>query len=186
MSAGRWGRRAAAAGIFLAASLALQIAAGGGGYLPRGICADFALAAAVYGGGYWCALALACLSPLGAFLLGLGPDYFRFVPFLAIGNAAFVSLLYVMGRRELFLERAGALGMAGVARLILLWITLLRVLIPAMDLPEQEMGRVAFPFTWPQIFTALVGGGIAAALYPPLRRMRARFLPPRETDPDEE
>jgi len=178
VSPGRWGRRAAAAGVFLAASLALQTAAGG--FLLRGICADFALAAAVYGGGYWCALALACLAPPGAFLLGLGPEYFRFVPFLALGNAVFVSLLYVTGRRELFLERAGALGMAGVARLILLWITLLRLVIPAMALPEQEMSRIGFPYTWPQIFTALVGGGFAAALYPPLRRLRARFLPPWE------
>jgi len=182
VSTGLWGRRAAATAIFLTASLALQTAAGGGGFLPRAVCADFALAAAVYGGGGWCALALACLSPLGSFLLGLGPDYFRFVPFLALGNAVFVALLYVLGRRELFLERAGALGMAGLARLILLWASLLRVVIPAMGLPEQEMGRLGFPFGWPQIFTALVGGGVAAALYPPLRRLRKRFLPPHSPE----
>ncbi len=182
MSLGLWGRRAAAAGVVLAAALILQSAAGGGGCLPRGVCADFALTAALYGGGCWCALALACVSPLASFLLGFGPDYFRFVPFLMMGNAVFVSLVHLLGRRERFLERAGALGMGGLARLIVLWATLLRLVIPAMGLSEQEMGRIGIPFAWPQIFTALVGGGLAAALYPALRRLRARLFPPRELE----
>ena len=98
----RW---VATTGVFLALLLTLQAFTSFGGQVVTGSLVNLILAASVFGGGYWCAFAVALLSPFCAFLLGVGPKLLPLVPFISLGNLAFISLLSVIGRRDKLLDR---------------------------------------------------------------------------------
>lgn len=166
----RW---VAVTGVLLALLIALQAVTAFGGQILTGSCVNFVLTSAVFAGGFWSAFTVALLSPFCAFLVGVGPKLFPLVPFIALGNLAYVSLLFVLGRKDAFYMRAGAVGMAAVAKFIVLWATLLRVVIPGLGLPEQQMNTLGLMFSWPQVMTALIGGILASAtVWPLLKKIR--------------
>lgn len=162
----------AATGVFLALLLTLQAFTSFGGQLVTGSCVNLVLAASVFGGGYWCAFAVALLSPFCAFLLGVGPKLLPLIPFISLGNIAYISVLFTMGRRDKFFERCGAAGFASVLKFVVLWSTIVRMVLPTLGLPEPQMNVIAFTFSWPQIMTALIGGCLAGVLYPRLVQLQ--------------
>lgn len=164
----------ATTGLFLALLLTFQAFTSFGGQILTGSCVNLVLAAAVFGGGFWCGFAVALLSPFCAFLLGVGPKLFPLIPFISLGNLAFVSLLFMLARRERLLERCGAAAIAAVVKFLVLWGTIVRLLLPALGLPEQQRTVLGLTFSWPQIVTALIGGCLAAALYPALVKLQKR------------
>lgn len=177
MSANPWVRRGVIAGFLLAALLVLQVvigrsASGFGAQIAAGSCVNLALTVAVYTGGFLCGAMAGLAAPFGAYLLGVGPALFRLAPFVALGNLAYVSLIAVLTSREKLYERCGAVGFAAIGRLIVLWATILRLVIPSLGLPEEEMVNLGFPYSWPQILSALIGGCMAAVLYPSLQKFR--------------
>ncbi len=167
-------RQVATAGLLLALLLTLQAFTGFGGQILTGSCVNLVLTVSVYACTFWGTLAIALLSPFCAFLLGVGPQLFPLVPFISLGNVVYVSLLYLIGRRKLYLERIGAVGMAAVAKSVVLWATILRVILPSLGLGEQQLNTLGLMFSWPQILTALIGGCLAALLYPTLQKLRLR------------
>lgn len=164
----RW---VATTGVFLALLLTLQAFTSFGGQVVTGSLVNLILAASVFGGGYWCAFAVALLSPFCAFLLGVGPKLLPLVPFISLGNLAFISLLSVIGRRDKLFERCGAVGFAAVLKFIVLWSTIVCLVIPSLGLPEPQMNALALTFSWPQVMTAMIGGCLAAAFYPMLNKL---------------
>lgn len=167
----RW---VATTGVFLALLLTLQAFTSFGGQIVTGSFVNLILAASVFGGGYWCAFAVALLSPFCAFLLGVGPKLLPLIPFISLGNLAFVSLLYAIGRRDKLFERCGAVGFAAVLKLAVLWGTIVCLVLPSLGLPEQQRNVLAMTFSWPQVMTAMIGGCLAAALYPMLNKLHRR------------
>lgn len=164
----RW---VATTGVFLALLLTLQAFTAFGGQFVTGSCVNLVLAAATFGGGFWCGFAVALLSPFCAFLLGVGPKLFPLIPFISLGNLAFVSLLHLLGRRDKLFERCGAVGFAAVLKFVVLWLTVVQFVIPSLGVPEQQMQVLALTFSWPQVATAMIGGCLAALLYPMLVKL---------------
>lgn len=164
----------ATTGLFLALLLTLQAFTSFGGQFVTGSCVNLVLAASMFGGGYWCGFAVALLSPFCAFLLGVGPKLFPLIPFISLGNLAFVSLLFVLGRREKLFERCGAVAFSAILKFGVLWGTIVQLVLPALGLPEQQRNVLALTFSWPQVMTALIGGCLAAVLYPVLVKLQKR------------
>ncbi len=125
----------------------------------------------VYGG-----MALGALTPLIALLRGqLPPVLAAFVPFIILGNALFVLLFSVLQRR---LRRTSwhtatawpGIAIGALAKFAWLFISarfLLQIFVSAA-LPEKFIAMMTFP----QLLTALIGGGMALAFYDLLVKRR--------------
>ena len=126
-----------------------------------------------FGGGATVAL----LSPVAAFLLGIAPQILT-VPAIMTGNLVFVWLLRLGRRKTGLLATAARCGAAAVGKFAVLYLLVVQVIchLAADGLLESGMLKPpmlqALPatFTWPQLITALLGGGIALWLAPLLRK----------------
>lgn len=114
----------------------------------------------VYGG-----IALGTITPLIALLRGQLPALLApFVPFIIVGNillVLFFALLYRGSNRPAWQNWKGWLGIIFAATAKFLWLFvsarfLLQALV-AKSLPEKIIGLMTFP----QLATALLGGGLA-------------------------
>ena len=71
----------------------LQAATKPAGQYVTGTCVNAVLALSVLAAGLWSGVAVALLSPVFAFLLGIGPQLLPIVPSIAAGNLVYVLLL---------------------------------------------------------------------------------------------
>ena len=159
--------------VLLALLIILQAATKAGGQFLTGSCVNLVLGVAALAGGLWCGAAVAVLSPFFAFLLGIGPALFPLTPCIALGNLAFVLVLALLpapNRKRPTLRGYGAVGIAAGAKCIILWLVIVQLALPALGLPSQQAAALSAMFSWPQLVTALVGGCLAAAVAPLLRR----------------
>lgn len=122
-------------------------------------------------------LIIACVSPFLAFLFGIGPAFIQLVPFVALGNAALVAVLYfIVGKNNKFDKigyirgYAGCIG-ASVVKLGVLWLGVTQIglsLIP--DIKPAQIEKMTAMFTWPQLVTALIGTIIAMSIVPVIKK----------------
>lgn len=96
---------------------------------------------------------IGCLTPVAAFSLGIMP-VLPAVPVIMLGNLFYVLTFYVLKQKNLFAGVAGAavlktLVMAGSIRL------LAKYLVPYLPVP------LIAALSLPQLYTALLGGGMA-------------------------
>ncbi len=129
-------------------------------------------------------LTVAVISPIFAFTLGIAPNFVTVLPIM-IGNSCFVWLLHLLlgkSMKPLWLQPV-ALIAAAVSKFMVLYLLVVQVIcgVAADALLGQKIGStvvLAPPmlkmlptmFTWPQLFTALIGGGLALAVVPVLRK----------------
>lgn len=129
----------------------------------------------------WCgvssAIVVGMTTPMGALLRGVLPlPLFVMVPFIAAGNAVFVSVYGALRERS----RLAALALAAFGKFVLLYgsVTLLSGR-PLSLLTSGGTQVAAIPdvvanmMTWPQLATALAGGAIAFGVLG-LQRLRSR------------
>ena len=81
--------------VMMALLIALQWATSGLGQFVTGSCVNAVQVVATLVGGLWSGVAVALLSPLCAFLLGIGPKLIQLIPAIALGNAVLVLLVLV-------------------------------------------------------------------------------------------
>ncbi len=111
------------------------------------------------------ALVVGMVTPMGAALRGVLPlPLVLMIPFIALGNAAFVSLYAVLRGKDRWL----ALGVAAVAKFAVLAAVATVLAVRPVSLPIAGTPQVvAIPaaivemMRWPQLATALAGGLIA-------------------------
>ena len=158
--------------ILLALLVALQYATSSLGQLVTGSCVNLVLAVAALFAGLWSGVAVAAVSPFFAFLLGVGPKLAAVVPFIALGNLVYVLLLSLWGgkRGDSPLRRLFAVGAAAGCKALALYVLVVRLLLPTLGLPEAQAALMSRMFSWPQFVTALVGGCLALAVVPALKR----------------
>lgn len=156
--------------------IVLQAATRPAGQYVTGTCVNAVLAAATLAVGLWSGAAVALLSPFFAFLLGIGPQMFPIAPSIAAGNLVFVLLLWLLaGGRELPLWRKGAAWLvSALAKFGVLYLLVVKLLCAVLPLKEPQIVAFTVMFSYPQLVTALAGGGIALLLTPPLRRALKR------------
>ena len=153
--------------MFIAMLVAVQFITRALGQIVTGSCVNFVLAVCALTCGVWSASIVAVISPFCAFLLGIGTPIIRLVPFIGLGNFVYVFLICLLeGRIKLGrASRAAVILIAAVAKFATLFVSITKIILPLMALPEAKTAVLSASFTWPQLITALIGGALAVIVY---------------------
>lgn len=165
--------------IMLALLVTLQALTKGFGQLVTGSCVNAVLAVSALVGGLGCGITVALLSPVLAYLLGIAPVIVT-VPVIMAGNTVYVLLLWLLSAkngRPLW-KQATAWLVAAAAKFALLYLLVAKVvcgilapgLLSAGIMKQPMLKALPVTFSWPQLFTALIGGGIALLIVPIVRK----------------
>lgn len=164
--------------VMLALLVALQALTKPLGQLVTGSCVNAVLAVSVLLAGLGSGVTVALASPVLAFLLGIAPQIVT-VPAIMVGNTVFVVLLhFIAGSSSAVPQRIAAWLVAAVAKFATLYLLVVKIICGLASAPLLANGTLKEPmlkalptmFAWPQLFTALIGGGIALLIIPILRK----------------
>lgn len=157
--------------ILIALLVALQYATSSLGQFVTGSCVNLVLAVAALFAGLWSGVIVAVVSPFFAFLLGVGPKLIALVPFIAFGNLVYALLLALLGKRfDAPPQSLLAVGAAAVCKFLTLFLVIVKLLLPTLGLPDKQVAVMSTMFSWPQLVTALIGGCLALAVVPALKK----------------
>lgn len=170
--------------VMLALLVALQAITKPLGQLVTGSCVNAVLAITVLVAGLSSGITVAVISPICAFLLGIAPNFITVLPIM-LGNTCFVILLHcLLGKsmKPLWKQPLAPISAAG-AKFLVLYILVVKVIcgLASGALLGKKIGNVVLlappmlkmlpaMFTWPQLFTALIGGTVAILISPVLRK----------------
>ena len=165
--------------VLLALLITLQALTKPAGQLVTGSCVNVVLAVAVLFGGWGSGLTVAVLSPILAYLLGIAPNILT-VPAIMVGNCVYDLLLHFLADpagKKIWKNILAWILSAG-AKFAVLYFIVVKVICGFMAQPLMDAGTLKAPmlqalpatFSWPQLFTALIGGGVALLIAPVLRK----------------
>lgn len=165
--------------VMLALLIALQVLSKPLGQLVTGSLVNAVLAVTVLFAGLYSGITVALLSPVLAYLLGIAPQILT-VPAIMVGNTVFVILLYFIRGKDSkkivwqILAWAVAAGAKFVTLYgIVVWLicgVFADALLASGALKAPMIKMLPATFSWPQLFTALIGGGVALIIAPVLRK----------------
>ena len=165
--------------VLLALLVTLQALTKGFGQLVTGSCVNAILAVAALVGGLSSGLTVALISPILAFLLGIAQQILT-VPAIMVGNSLYVVLLWLLSDKngKKLWKQIVALVVAAAAKFGALYLIVAKVICGLLAPSLLESGALKQPmlkalpatFSWPQLFTALIGGGIVMLILPVLRK----------------
>ena len=124
-------------------------------------------------------LTVAIISPICAFLVGVGPAFLPIVPFIALGNAVLILVWFLLGllnRSDDPSIRHKAIYyliaiVAAVIKFLTLYTGIVKIAIPyILSLNEKQSAMLTLSFSYPQIVTAIIGGALALIVAPPIRK----------------
>lgn len=166
--------------VMLAMLIALQALTKSFGQLVTGSCVNAVLASTVLLCGMASGLTVALLSPVFAFLLGIAPNLAT-VPAIMAGNAVFVLLIHLIYGKQLWrclaAWLAAAVGKFAVLYALVVWIVCgaaAESLLAQGILKAPMLTALPATFSWPQLITALIGGGAAMLIAPVLTKALRR------------
>ena len=165
--------------ILLALLVTLQAVTKPAGQLVTGSCVNTVLAIAVLVGGLWSAVTIALISPVLAFLLGIAPQILT-VPAIMVGNTVFVILLHFLADKngKQIGKQVCAWIVAALAKFAALYLIVVKIicgvlsdsLLAAGTMKPPMLQALPATFSWPQLITALIGGAVALAIAPVIRK----------------
>ena len=165
--------------VMLALLVALQALTKPMGQLVTGSCVNTVLAVTALFSGLSSSLTVALISPVLAYLLSIAPQILT-VPAIMVGNAVFVILLYIIAGqdskkivRQIIAWISAAIAKFATLYAIVVWLicgVLSEKLIASGMLKAPMLKALPATFSWPQLFTALIGGAIALLVVPVLRK----------------
>jgi len=170
--------------VMLALLVALQALTKPLGQLVTGSCVNAVLAITVLLVGMSGGITVALVSPVCAFLLGIAPNLVTVLPIM-LGNVCYVVLLRLIAgvSHNPIWRQPVALVSAAVVKFGVLYVLVVKVIcgIASGALLGKKLGDVVVlappmlkmlpvMFAWPQLFTALIGGGVALLIVPLLRK----------------
>ncbi len=152
------------------------------GQLVTGSCVNAVLAVAVLLAGMSGGVTIALISPVLAYLLGIAPQLVT-VPAIMAGNTVFVVLMGLIAGKGMNVgTQAAAWLLAAIAKFATLYILVVKIICGVASGPLLSSGTLKAPmleklpgmFAWPQLVTALIGGGVALLIVPVLRKALRR------------
>ena len=165
--------------VMLALLVALQALTKPMGQLVTGSCVNAVLAVSALVGGLGCGLTVAICSPVLAYLLGIAPQILT-VPAIMVGNCVFVVLLALLADKtgknilkQLLAWLAAAAAKFAALYAVVVWLicgVLSESLLASGVLKPPMLKMLPATFSWPQLVTALIGGGVALLITPILRK----------------
>lgn len=110
-------------------------------------------------------ICVAVISPLMAFLLGIGPKLPQLVPLIALGNLVIVvvcgGLVSVLNMNDV-LKWAVSVLIGAAAKFAVLYFGIVRIALPLMpNIPEKQAAVISASFGAAQFVTAVIGGALA-------------------------
>ena len=165
--------------VMLALLVSLQALTKPMGQLVTGSCVNAVLAVSALVGGLSCGLTVALISPILAFLLGIAPQILT-VPAIMVGNSVFVVLLSLLadksGRnigKQVLAWLTAAVAKFASLYAIVVWLicgVLSENLLASGVMKAPMLKALPATFSWPQLFTALIGGAVALLIVPVVRK----------------
>ena len=165
--------------IMLALLITLQVLTKPMGQLVTGSFVNAVLAVTVLAAGLSSGLTVALISPVLAYLLGIAPQILT-VPAIMVGNAVYVVLLHFIAGKDSkkLLRQIAAWLCAAAAKFaalyaIVVWLicgVLSQSLLASGAMKPPMLKLLPSTFSWPQLITALIGGGVALLIVPVLRK----------------
>lgn len=170
--------------VMLALLVSLQAVTKPVGQLVTGSCVNAVLAIDVLLIGMASGIAVAVISPVFAFLLGIAPNFVTVLPIM-IGNVCFVVLLQMVSGKSRVpaWRQILALLTASIVKFGVLYFLVVRVICgfasgallgkrlgDIVVLAPPMLEKLPVMFAWPQLFTALIGGAVALLIMPILRK----------------
>ena len=165
--------------VMLALLVSLQALTKPMGQLVTGSCVNAILAVSALVGGIGCGLTVALISPVLAFLLGIAPQILT-VPAIMAGNCVYVVLLSLLADKsgkntvqQVIAWAAAAAAKFAALYAIVVWLicgVLSENLLAAGLMKAPMLKALPATFSWPQLFTALIGGAVALLIVPVLRK----------------
>ena len=165
--------------VMLALLVSLQALTKPMGQLVTGSCVNAVLAVSALVGGISTGLTVALISPVLAYLLGIAPQILT-VPAIMAGNSVFVILLSLLADKtgKNTLRQLMAWGTAAAAKFVSLYAIVVWLICGVLSERLLASGVMKAPmlkalpatFSWPQLITALIGGGVALLIVPVLRK----------------
>ena len=165
--------------VMLALLVALQALTKPLGQLVTGSFVNAVLAVSVLLAGLYSGIAVALISPVMAYLLGIAPQILT-VPAIMVGNVVFVILLYFLAdvSGKSLPRQAAAWLLAAVAKFATLYLIVVKLVCGVLSDSLLASGTMKPPmlqlfpqmFGWPQLITALIGGAVALSIVPLIRK----------------
>jgi len=162
--------------VMLALLVALQALSKPMGQLVTGSFVNAVLAVTVLVAGLYSGITVALISPVLAYLLGIAPQILT-VPAIMVGNTVFVLVLHFAAGKKILIRIVAWIGAAvtkfavlyGVVNLLICGVLAENLLSSGM-LKEPMLKVLPATFGLPQLFTALIGGGVALLIVPIIRK----------------
>ncbi len=155
--------------VLIALLVVLQTVTKAGGQFVTGSCVNAVLAVAALASGLWSGVTVALLSPFAAYFLGIGPQIIYIVPAIAVGNLVFVVLIYLLCKGSIIRRCAGWI-VSATAKCGVLYLLVAVLLCSVLPLKPPQIAMFQAMFSWPQLVTALIGGGIALLISPTIKK----------------
>ncbi len=165
--------------VLLALLVTLQALTKPMGQLVTGSCVNAVLAVAVLLAGLYSGITVALVSPVLAYLLGIAPQILT-VPAIMVGNCVYVVVLYFITGKDSknIIRQIIAWVSAAAAKFATLYAIVVWLICGVFSKGLLESGAMKAPmlkmlpatFSWPQLFTALIGGAVALLIVPVLRK----------------
>lgn len=164
--------------VLLALLITLQWATKPLGQFVTGSCVNLVLAVAVLYAGMGSGLTVALLSSVFAYFLGIAPNLVT-LPAIMAGNAVYVFLLHLIcGDGKALWRRLIAWLSAAAGKFAVLYALVVLLVCGPLSGTLLEQGLLMEPmlkllpatFSWPQLVTALIGGGLALMISPILNK----------------
>jgi hypothetical protein len=164
--------------VMLALLIVVQLLSRSFGQFVTGSLVNLILLVSVFIIGIYGGITIAVISPLLAFLAGIGPAFIQIIPFIAIGNALFVTFAWLIAKnfiaklniKDIMITSIGLIS-ASVIKFLFLWIGLVMIALPLIPgIKEKQMAVIGASFSWPQLITALIGSILAMMIVPHLKK----------------
>jgi riboflavin transporter FmnP len=160
--------------IFIALLMVVQFATKPLGQLVTGSLVNLILIVSALTCGLSSGLTVAVISPVIATLVGIGPPFWVLTPFIILGNGTIVLIWHFVGNRIFHKKYVGyiaSLAAGAVCKFLVLYFSIVRLAVPLfLDLNEKQAGVITASFSFPQLFTALIGGALAIAIIPVIKK----------------
>ena len=158
--------------MLIALLIVLQAVTKSWGQIVTGSFVNAVLALSVLTVGLWSGVVVAALSPFFAFMLGIGPQLIAIVPAIAVGNVVYVVVLWALtkGHKLRDLKTVIAWIASAVCKFLTLYLIVVQVLCNVLPLKAPQIATFSTMFSWPQLFTALIGGAVALLIAPVVRK----------------
>ena len=169
--------------VMLALLVSLQAVTKPLGQLVTGSCVNAVLAITVLVVGLSGGITVALISPVLAYLWGIAPQILT-VPAIMVGNGVYVTLLFFLADKKgkNVLRQVAAWVVSAFAKFaalyaIVVWLicgVFAQKLLEAGTLMPPMLKALPATFSWPQLFTAIIGGAVALLVFPILRKALKR------------